>query len=479
MMGPKQQSEAKLFHYGVNLENRVRGNNPLRAIKRTVNFRFVRQRVMKFYGRDGHQSEDPIVIMKLMLLLFMDNVSSERDLMRIVGERLDYLWFLDFDLDDEIPNHSILSKARKRWGSEVFEELFIGIVRQCLEAGLVDGRKIHMDGSFVRANASLDSVTTGPAVLIDALRQVYRREAEKLEDPDPDGGRTATTMVSSTDPDATMSRKNATDPARLRYKHHRAVDDQCGVITAIETTAGNVVENHKLIALVEQHEANTGGKVGVVVADAQYGTNDNFAACQQRQIRSHMKDLRSTFDHHEKRGIFQQTDFRYDEQTQTYVCPAGETLKRAKTIERGFYIFRSNAKVCAQCKLRSRCMTSEKHVRKLKRHVAHEQVERGRAESHSGWARRDRRRRKHLMEGSFADAANRHGFKRARWRRLHNQRIQDLLIATCQNIRILVHNGRTKPAASMKAVMPAEAPAEASFVGSFAVAGIVVPPTRD
>jgi len=61
------------------------------------------------------------------------------------------------------------------------------------------------------------------------------------------------------------------------------------------------------------------------------------------------------------------------------------------------------------------------------------------------------------MEGSFADAANRHGFKRARWRRLHNQRIQDLLIATCQNIRILVHNGRTKPAASMKAVMPAEA----------------------
>src|SRR5215813_8390550 len=262
MIGPTQQSKPKLFLYGVNLEKRVRSNNPLRAVKAAVDFGFVRRRVAIFYGRDGHESEDPIVIMKLMLLLFMDNVSSERDLMRIVAERLDYLWFLDLDLDDEIPNHSILSKARKRWGSEVFEELFIGIVRQCLEAGLVDGRKIHMDGSFVRANASLDSVTTGPAVLIDALRQVYRREAEKLEDPDSDGGRTATTMVSSTDPDATMSRKNAADPARLRYKHHRAVDDQCGVITAIETTAGNVVENHKLMALVEQHEANTRRKVG-------------------------------------------------------------------------------------------------------------------------------------------------------------------------------------------------------------------------
>src|SRR5262245_50627351 len=457
MMGPKQQSEAKLFHYGVNLENRVRGNNPLRAIKRTVNFRFVRQRVMKFYGRDGHQSEDPIVIMKLMLLLFMDNVSSERDLMRIVGERLDYLWFLDFDLDDEIPNHSILSKARKRWGSEVFEELFIGIVRQCLEAGLVDGRKIHMDGSFVRANASLDSVTTGPVVLIDALWQVYRREAEKLEDPDSDGGRTATTMVSSTDPDTTMSRKNPTDPARLRYKHHREVDEQCGVITAIETTGGNVVENHKLIALVEQHEANTGGKVGVVVADAQYGTNDNFAACQQRQIRSHMKDLRSTVKASRKRrGLFQQSDFQYDAETETYVCPAGERLKRLGGVDRGFYMFFSSAAVCRGCSLRRQCTTSKNYVRKLKRHVAHEQIEQARAESHSGWARRDRRRRQHLMEGSFA-ASTRHGFKRARWRRLHNQRIQDYLIAVCQNIQILIRNGRLNPAASM-AVGPGSLP---------------------
>jgi hypothetical protein len=57
-----------------------------------VDFRFVRPAVAKFYGRDGHESEDPIVIMKLALLLFLDDVSSERELMRIVGERLDYLW---------------------------------------------------------------------------------------------------------------------------------------------------------------------------------------------------------------------------------------------------------------------------------------------------------------------------------------------------------------------------------------------------
>src|SRR5262245_20269328 len=158
MIGPIQQSEAKLFHYGVNLEKRVRSNNPLRALKAAVDFGFVRQRVAGFYGKDGHESEDPIVIVKLMLLRFWDNVSSERELMRIVGERLDYLWFLEMDLDDEIPNHSVLSKARKRWGTEVFEELFIATVQRCVEASLIDGTKIHMDGSLIEANASMKSI---------------------------------------------------------------------------------------------------------------------------------------------------------------------------------------------------------------------------------------------------------------------------------------------------------------------------------
>src|SRR5262245_15149398 len=139
MLGPIQRNEPKLFHYGVNLEKRVRATNPLRAVKRVVDFSFVRPRVASFYGKDGHPSEDPIVILKLMLLLFMDDVTSERELMRIVPERLDYLWFLDFDFEDEIPNHSVLSKARKLWGGEVFEELFVQTVQQCVEAGLVDG----------------------------------------------------------------------------------------------------------------------------------------------------------------------------------------------------------------------------------------------------------------------------------------------------------------------------------------------------
>lgn len=456
MMGPRQTRDIKLFHYGVNLERRIRSNNPLRQIKDKVDFSFVRPAVVGCYGKDGHESVDPIVIMKLMLLLFLDDVSGERELMRIVGERLDYLWFLEMDLDDEIPDHSVLSKARKRWGTEVFQDLFVKVVQRCVEAGLVDGDKIHMDGSVVNASASMESMRSGCPELIEQLRAAYRREEAKLESEDgaDDGVGLAARphrSVSKTDPDAVLMRKG--ELARPRYKHHRAIDDQCGVITAMETTPADVTENQKLVDLVKQHEVNTGERVRTVVADAQYGTNDNFAACQQLGIRSHMKDLRSTYTNDApKRGIFQESDFRYDAATDTYICPAGERLKRSKNPKQNTHVYHGTKRMCGGCALRTQCMRS-KHWRTIRRHIHHDLAEEGRQESHSGWACRDRRRRKHLMEGSFADALQ-HGFKQARWRRLHNQQIQDYLIATCQNIRILFRFERRREATAMEMNVP-------------------------
>jgi len=461
MMGPSQERETKLFHYGINLEKRVRSNNPLRQVDAVVDFRFVRDEVKDLYGSDGHESEDPIVIMKLMLLMFLDNVSSERELMRIVGERMDYLWFLRFDLDDEIPNHSVLSKARRRWGRAIFEDMFVRIVKMCVEAGLVEGSKIHMDGSLVNANASRESMHSGPPELIEALRQAYRHEEAKLEDSNDDGGKNysprkkpTATLVSKTDPDAAVVRKGPADKARPRYKNHRAVDDHCGVITGLCTTSGDVGEDDKLMELVDQHEQHTGEKVTTVVGDAQYGTNDNFAACEQRGIRSHMADLAAVYtDTGNRKGIFKEEAFHYDSETDTYTCPAGKQLKRATNPDRHYLLYRGNRKMCAGCPLRSQC-TRSKHWRTIKRHIHYEQIQRARSQSRSGWARRDRKRRMHLMEGSFGDAAVNHGFKRARWRGLNQQNIQDLLIATCQNIRILLRHGQQRQSAAMAVALP-------------------------
>jgi hypothetical protein len=81
------------------------------------------------------------MILKLMLLLVMYNVRSERELMQTLPMRLDWLWFFGLDLDSDIPDHSVLSNARSRWGVDVFRNFFERIVWQCVEAGIVDGGK--------------------------------------------------------------------------------------------------------------------------------------------------------------------------------------------------------------------------------------------------------------------------------------------------------------------------------------------------
>ena len=83
---------------------------------------------------------------------------SEREMMLTLPERLDWLWFLGYDLEDEIPTHSVLSKARSRWGVETFKRFFDRIVKQCLEAGLIDGSTLFVDASLIEADASNNSV---------------------------------------------------------------------------------------------------------------------------------------------------------------------------------------------------------------------------------------------------------------------------------------------------------------------------------
>src|SRR5712691_121363 len=275
MMG-EQKKERELFSYAVNLEKRVRSDHPLRRVAATVDFSFVRAEVAGCYGSRGNVSVDPEVILKMMFLLFFDDVASERELMKVIAERLDYLWFLVYGLDDEIPDHSVLSKARARWGKAVFESLFVRTVSQCVEAGLVDGGKLHVDSSLIEADAAKGSVIKGAPELIAALKRAYAATESKLaETTTPESYQAVNDrMMSQSDPDAALVRRGGGE-SRPRYAHHRAIDDGKGVITAVETTPGSVAENKKLMGLIAQHEVNTGAQAQTIVADHKYGTQEN------------------------------------------------------------------------------------------------------------------------------------------------------------------------------------------------------------
>jgi len=177
-------------------------------------------------------------------------------------------------------------------------------------------------------------------------------------------------LMSTTDPDASSTRKGS-EPARPRYHHHRAVDDAHGVITAVETTPGSIAENKKLMSLIDQHQANTHIKVETAVADHKYGTAENYVACQQREIRTHMGDVLAR-QKKDSLGIFPDSEFKYQPDNDTYLCPAGKEMKaRRLNVTRRTMEYYVPGRACLSCALCAQCIRS-KTGRTIQRHEHHE-----------------------------------------------------------------------------------------------------------
>src|SRR3979411_497033 len=90
--------------------------------------------------------------------MFFEGLRSERQLMRHAADRLSVRWYVGYDLDEPLPDHSSLSKIRLRYGLEVFRRFFEAIVEQCQAAKLVLGKALYFDSTQVNANADLDSL---------------------------------------------------------------------------------------------------------------------------------------------------------------------------------------------------------------------------------------------------------------------------------------------------------------------------------
>jgi transposase len=443
MMGYQSGFQPKLFYHQVNLEERVPQNHILRKIQSTIDFDFLYEQVKGTYGGNGNVSVPPPVILKMMLLLVLYNVRSERELMSTIPLRLDWLWFLGYDLDSEIPDHSVLSKARARWGVKAFKRFFKRIVWQCVEAGLIDGSKLFVDSSLIDADASTNSVVDTHS-LKKYLNKSYRRLEARLDELVTEKKTPANSRyISATDPDASVTRHSG-GKSKLRYKTHRAVDPHCEVITATKVTPGSVDDGEMLKEMVDAHKENTQKELDTVVADSKYGTIDNYLICHDRGIKAHIPSLERTHrGSGRQKGIFPKEAFTYHPDTDTFTCPAGHTLKRRHYHKnRNHYEYKASYERCARCELREHC-TRAKDGRSLKRHARQGEVGRMLHHATSTEAKRDIKTRKHLSERSFGQST-RYGYKRARWRRLWRMQIQDFLIAATQNITVLITHSKEK-----------------------------------
>src|SRR6266480_1144047 len=176
MMG----SKARIFTpiTAVSLEELVPANHFYRHLDRVVDLSFVRDLVKETYAERGRPSIDPVVFFKLQLVMFFDGIRSERQLMALAGDRLSVRWFVGYNLDEPLPDHSSLTRIRERYGVELFQRFFEAIVDQCQQAGLIWGKELYVDATKVNANAAMESVK--PRFAVEAhLANLFATEGKE------------------------------------------------------------------------------------------------------------------------------------------------------------------------------------------------------------------------------------------------------------------------------------------------------------
>ncbi len=169
MMGTKIRSFSPLPK-DVSLEELVPEEHFYRRLEATLDLSFVRELVAPLYAKSGRPSVDPVVFFKLQLVMFFENLRSERQLMGVVADRLSLRWYLGYDLFEPLPDHSSLTRIRERYGLSVFRCFFERIVQECIDAGLVWGKELFFDATKVEANASIDS-TRSRSLVEDRLEE--------------------------------------------------------------------------------------------------------------------------------------------------------------------------------------------------------------------------------------------------------------------------------------------------------------------
>jgi IS5 family transposase len=215
------------------------------------------------------------------------------------------------------------------------------------------------------------------------------------------------------------------------------VDDHCGIITASVTVDAGASESAQLQPALEQHETHVGSAAQTVVADKGFGTGENYQQLQQRSARPCIPHAART----PRAGRIGQDQFTYHADADCYVCPQGHRLPYSHhSPSKRAHLYKAPAKVCRACPLAGRCAGVRGRI--IWRHQHQPAIEWADGLWSRAYRRRLMRRRLHVMEGSFADASNRHGYKRARWRGLGSVTTQNLLIAAIQNIRKLLRYAR-------------------------------------
>lgn len=490
MQGNKKYSE-KLF-MSFQLSQRVPEDNFYRRLKGALDLGFMRKLTAAYYGDCGQKSIDPEVFIKLMLVGYLENICSDRQLMAHCAMRLDILFFLGYDIDEPLPWHSTLSRTRALLPDEVFTHAFEQVLGMCVDAGMVGGHTQAIDSAPVKANASMDSLElkVPPTELEEHLRRVRymsRGDRERKKDDDDSrppkdgpkrraknnraseeqqqvsaskeqlqeiaarnrkwgeeqterpGGRNNNsrytsnkTHYSPVDPDARISVKPG-KARKLNYHAQMAVDTEHHVITHISADHADRVDSLGLpdiIATLQPRLKEQHLLWRNLLADTGYSSGENYALLEQAGIESYMPP------HGTYKGGPE--GFTYDREHDHWTCRNGKHVTFRKVhVEKDGNMKRrylTTRKDCKGCPFKEQCIPKN-HEKRIDITYYRDEYERAIARVKSKQGQYFKRKRSSTVEPVFGTLTQFMGLRRINTRGIGNANKVMLCAAMAYNLK--------------------------------------------
>ena len=432
----KAKSAQESFYGSYLYDKIVPSDHLLRKINQVVDFSFVNELVRDRYTPDfGRPAEDPEFMLRLCLLQYLYG-DSDRQVIENARMHNGYKYFLGLAIDDDVPDDTTISYFRtQRLGEEKFRQVFEQIVQQCIDKGLVKGKRQIIDSTHIIADIAINSLTgliklcrqnvlntiekqdpkivgkLGLEDLTFTTRDKFSRQEDNLEEEidqaealldgvteelrqgnlkvtdrlcdninllekavaDREEG-AADRLVSPVDPDARAGKK--TSKRWAGYKGHIVVEDGSEIITAIETTPANKDDGNQLPVLLKQQEQAHALVPEELSGDKAYGSGANLQLLDAKHVTGNI----SLIEKYNRVGpdLFTQNDFKYDAANDTLTCPAGcvaryskKDLVMTEDIHRKGIVFQFTRRQCSSCELRSLCYIGSSRIHGRAVHISY------------------------------------------------------------------------------------------------------------
>lgn len=332
----------------------------------------------------GNSAYDPRAMLKLLVYGYSYGWRSSRKMERALHHNVSFMWLTG----GLRPDHKTISKFRKD-NKEAIKRVLKQCVRLCMDLKIIEGNTLFIDGSKIRANASINNVWTEEKCK-RALEKMDTRIEEILresEEADENERGTLVEMPEELKDKAALKERvkgileklrregkkqvNTTDEESIKVKGRQgthsgynaqiAVDEKHGLIVSSEVVNTNS-DKEQFTKQVKAANEILGKKCETACADAGYANTENLKEAVEEEIEVIVPSQKQALHGAEEERPFEKEKFQYDEKNNRYICPEGKVLRFSHySKKKGHYLYRiEGPSNCINCKQYGKCTNNKR-----------------------------------------------------------------------------------------------------------------------